>query len=191
MIGGALIARHQSIADQVKFLASAVGAIASPFEAYLALRGLKTLAVRMERQCANALRVAEFLEDHPCVDEVRYPLLKSHPQRELCKRQMRSGGAVVTVRLGRRGEGGGGVETVTRFIARLRYWVLAESLGGVESMVNHSASMSHASMTREERARVGVYDTTLRLSVGLEDVDDLIEDLDFALRDDEPRLVDI
>ncbi|CAJ1344766.1 unnamed protein product, partial [Effrenium voratum] len=149
-------------------LAKSVGAIASPFEAYLALRGMKTLAVRMERQCSNAQRVAEFLEKHPQVTEVHYPGLTSHPQHELCMRQMRSGGAVVTVRLKGSADSESDLELMRRFFGRLQIWVLAESLGGVESMINHSATMSHGSMTKEQRAEVGVYDTTLRLSVGLE-----------------------
>merc|ERR1712139_567723 len=114
----------------------------------------------MERQCASAQRLAECLEHHPNVAEVRYPGLESSPDYELCKRQMKSGGAVVTIRLKSGKEAD--VDTMKRFFSKLRYWVLAESLGGVESMVNHSATMSHASMTKEDRAAVGVYDTTLR-----------------------------
>lgn len=136
---------------------------------------MKTLDLRMQRQCDNALKVAEFLENHPEILEVHYPGLKSHPDYELCKKQMRSGGAVVTIRLK------GDLERVNRFIKSLQYFVLAESLGGVESMVNHSATMSHASMGAEARAAIGIFDTTLRLSVGIECIDDLIEDLTYAL----------
>jgi len=181
MTGGALITSDAALSDRLNFLKSAVGGIAAPFEAYLALRGLKTLAIRMERQCSNALKVAQFLEKHPSVSEVYYPLLDSNPQVELCRRQMRSGGAVVTARI-KAMAGKTEVETLRHFFAGLRYWVLAESLGGVESTINHSASMSHGSMSKEERAAVGVHDTTLRLSVGIESVDDLIRDLDHALK---------
>jgi len=184
MTGGALITADQVLGERLDALKSAVGSIASPFEAYLALRGLKTLAVRMERQCSNALRVAEFLEQHDKVQEVHYPALRSSKYYELCKRQMRSGGAVVTVRLRSTQdppEPESDFQMMRKFFSKLRYWVLAESLGGVESMINHSATMSHASMTREERASVGVYDTTLRLSVGIEAVEDLLEDLTHAL----------
>lgn len=180
MTGGALITNDNAIAERLGFLKSSIGAIASPFEAYLALRGLKTLAVRMERQCANAQKVAEYLEGHPRIARVYYPGLRSSPQFELCRRQMRSGGAVVSVRLASVA-GSEDLEMMKAFFARLRYWVLAESLGGVESMINHSATMSHGSMSREERAEVGVHDTTLRLSVGLEAADDLIRDLGHAL----------
>ncbi|CAJ1400153.1 unnamed protein product [Effrenium voratum] len=181
MTGGALVTGDEAIAQRLAALAKSVGAIASPFEAYLALRGMKTLAVRMERQCSNAQRVAEFLEKHPQVTEVHYPGLTSHPQHELCMRQMRSGGAVVTVRLKGSADSESDLELMRRFFGRLQIWVLAESLGGVESMINHSATMSHGSMTKEQRAEVGVYDTTLRLSVGLEDIDDLLADLEHAL----------
>lgn len=180
MTGGALITADASVAERLNALKSAVGAIASPFEAYLALRGLKTLAVRMERQCSNALRVAEILAGHPRIQEVCYPGLPSSAGYELCRRQMRSGGAVVTVRL-KSSEAGDDLAMMRRFFSRLRYWVLAESLGGVESMINHSATMSHGSMAREQRAEVGIFDTTLRFSVGLEDVDDLVGDLRHAL----------
>eukprot|EP00435_Cladocopium_sp_Y103_P032636 s1219_g8.t1 len=192
MTGGALVTGNNDLAQRLNALAKSVGAIASPFEAYLALRGMKTLAVRMERQCSNAQKVAEFLVKHENVTEVHYPGLASHPQHALCRRQMRSGGAVVTVRLKGKDESDD-LEVMRRFFSRLKIWVLAESLGGVEawtaagdhqwinlgqqlaeeSMINHSASMSHGSMSKEERAEVGVYDTTLRLSVGIEDMDGL------------------
>eukprot|EP00930_Biecheleria_cincta_P075188 TRINITY_DN62363_c0_g1_i1.p1 TRINITY_DN62363_c0_g1~~TRINITY_DN62363_c0_g1_i1.p1 ORF type:complete len:439 (-),score=67.35 TRINITY_DN62363_c0_g1_i1:8-1324(-) len=183
MTGGALITSKPAIAEKLRFLSSAVGSIASPFESYLALRGMKTLAVRMERQCSNAQQVAEMLEQHPRVAELHYPGLTSHPEHELCRRQMKTGGAVVAVRLRGSSTGLSDLDCMKRFFARLHYWVLAESLGGVESMINHSATMSHASLSKEQRAEVGIYDTTLRLSVGLEDVDDLIQDLGNALEE--------
>ena len=136
---------------------------------------MKTLDVRMERQCQNAKEIAYFLETDERLVEVHYPGLHSHPQHALCKRQMRSGGAVVTIRLN------GGLEKVGKFASKLNLFVFAESLGGVESMINHAASMSHHSLSVLERAEIGVFDSTLRLSIGLEDVNDLKQDLDFAL----------
>lgn len=182
MIGGALITNNEAIGAKLKFLKSAVGVIAGPFDAYLALRGLKTLDVRMERQCSNAQKVAEFLDKHPQVMEVYYPGLQSSPSYKLCKAQMRSGGAVVTIRLCSKAHVDDAA-MMRDFFAKLQFWVLAESLGGVESMINHTATMSHGSMTQEGRAAIGIHDTTLRLSVGLEDVRDLIEDLRIALSD--------
>ncbi|EGU38845.1 cystathionine gamma-synthase [Vibrio ichthyoenteri ATCC 700023] len=175
VIGGALITNNPELAAQINAYKTTVGAIASPFDSYLALRGLKTLDVRMERHCANALKVAKFLENHPKITEVHYPGLASHPQHALCQRQMKTGGAVVTIRLA------GGETEVRQFIAKLRYFVLAESLGGVESMINHTASMSHGSVPKEEREAMGIYFETLRLSIGIEDADDLIDDLQQAL----------
>ena len=175
VIGGALITNNPELATQINAYKTTVGAIASPFDSYLALRGLKTLDVRMERHCANALKVAKFLENHPKIAEVHYPGLASHPQHALCQRQMKTGGAVVTIRLA------GGEEQVRQFIAKLRYFVLAESLGGVESMINHTASMSHGSVPKQEREAMGIYFETLRLSIGIEDADDLIDDLQQAL----------
>ncbi|GLO60591.1 cystathionine beta-lyase [Vibrio sp. MACH09] len=176
LIGGALITNNEKLAEIIDFNKTTVGAIASPFDCYLALRGLKTLDVRMHRQCENAQVVAEYLESHPKVIDVHYPKLPSHPQYELCLKQMRTGGAVVTVRLD------GDLQDLKSFIGKLNYFVLAESLGGVESMINHSASMSHGSMKKEEREAMGVYQTTLRLSIGLEDSNDLIDDLKQALK---------
>ena len=175
VIGGALIVNNEVLATQLNAYKTTVGAIASPFDSYLSLRGLKTLDVRMERHCANALKVAEFLEKHDKITEVHYPGLPSHPQNELCRRQMKTGGAVVTIRLA------GGEKEVRQFIGKLRYFVLAESLGGVESMINHTASMSHGSVPKEEREAMGIYFETLRLSIGIEDADDLINDLQQAL----------
>ncbi|KII79793.1 trans-sulfuration enzyme family protein [Vibrio renipiscarius] len=175
VIGGALITNNQDLADKISAYKTTIGAIASPFDSYLSLRGLKTLDVRMERHCANALKVAEFLEKHEKITEVHYPGLPSHPQHELCQRQMKTGGAVVTIRLA------GGEAEVRQFIGKLRYFVLAESLGGVESMINHTASMSHGSVPKEERESMGIYFETLRLSIGIEDADDLINDLQQAL----------
>lgn len=175
LIGGAVITSQEDLASRLDFLKTTLGAIASPFDAYLALRGLKTLALRMSAQCSNAQKVAEYLLTHPKVEQVYYPGLPSHPQYELGKKQMRTGGAVVTIKLK------GSIEEAKAFLAKVTYFVLAESLGGVESMVNHSATMSHGSMTKEERENIHVYDTTLRLSVGIEDISDLLNDLENAL----------
>ena len=174
LIGGAVITNNETLASKLDFIKTTIGSIASPFDAYLALRGMKTLDLRMARQCGNALRVAEYLENHPAIASVYYPGLPSHPQHALCRQQMRSGGAVVTATLK------GDIQSLKRFIGGLHYFVLAESLGGVESMINHSASMSHGSMSKEEREAIGIYDTTLRFSVGIEHIDDLLQDLDSA-----------
>lgn len=174
LIGGAVITNNETLASKLDFIKTTIGSIASPFDAYLALRGMKTLDLRMARQCGNALRVAEYLENLPAIASVYYPGLPSHPQHALCRQQMRSGGAVVTATLK------GDIQSLKRFIGGLHYFVLAESLGGVESMINHSASMSHGSMSKEEREAIGVYDTTLRFSVGIEHIDDLLQDLDSA-----------
>ena len=174
LIGGAVITNNETLASKLDFIKTTIGSIASPFDAYLALRGMKTLDLRMARQCGNALRVAEYLENHPAIASVYYPGLPSHPQHALCRKQMRSGGAVVTATLK------GDIQSLKRFIGGLHYFVLAESLGGVESMINHSASMSHGSMSKEEREAIGIYDTTLRFSVGIEHIDDLLQDLDSA-----------
>lgn len=175
LIGGAVIAKDLKLAKELDFIKTSVGAIQSPFDSYLALRGIKTLHLRMERQCANAKEVAEFLAKHKRVDRVYYPGLLSHEQFGLAKKQMRTGGAVVTVKLD------GDREYVNKFISRLKYFVFAESLGGVESMVNHCATMSHGSMSEAERREIGIYDSTLRLSIGAENIADLIEDLKLAL----------
>ncbi|MBV2189975.1 trans-sulfuration enzyme family protein [Providencia rettgeri] len=175
LIGGAVITQREDLASRLDFLKTTLGAIASPFDAYLALRGLKTLALRMAAQCSNAAQVAKYLSTHPKVEQVYYPGLPSHPQYELCQKQMSTGGAVVTIKLA------GDIEDTKVFLSKVKYFVLAESLGGVESMVNHSATMSHGSMTKEERESIHVYDTTLRLSVGIEDITDLLNDLENAL----------
>lgn len=175
LIGGAVITNRDDLASKLDFLKTTLGAISSPFDAYLALRGLKTLALRMSAQCSNALEVAKYLSTHPKIEQVYYPSLPSHPQYQLCQEQMRTGGAVVTIKLE------GDIEDTKTFLSKLTYFVLAESLGGVESMVNHSATMSHGSMTKEERESIYVYDTILRLSVGIENITDLLMDLERAL----------
>ncbi|TFF40049.1 PLP-dependent aspartate aminotransferase family protein [Pseudomonas sp. RIT623] len=176
LTGGVVVAANPELLGRLRKISMAVGAIQGPFDCYLALRGLKTLDVRMERQSANALRVAQFLEQHPQVEQVYYPGLESHPQHELSKRQMRTGGAVVALRIK------GGRAAVNRLVEALSIFVLADSLGGVESMINHSWSMSHNSLSPEQKGVMGISENLLRLSVGIEDYRDLIEDLETALK---------
>ena len=175
LIGGALITNRSDLAEELDFIKTTVGAVASPFDSYLALRGLKTLDLRMTKQCSNALKIATHFENHSKIREVYYPGLSSHPQNDLCKRQMKSGGAVVTIRLDCESDG------IRSFLSKLKYFVLAESLGGIESMINHTASMSHGSMSPSELEAIGIYESTLRLSIGAEDPFDLIEDIEAAL----------
>jgi cystathionine gamma-lyase len=176
MVGGLLIVGDNAeLRDQLTFLQNAVGGVQGPFDSFLALRGLKTLGLRMERHCENALRVSEYLERHPKVERVIYPGLPSHPQHELAKRQMRAGGGMVTIFIE------GGLEPSRRFLERVEVFALAESLGGVESLIEHPAIMTHASIPREKREAIGLTDGLVRLSVGVEDADDLIADLEQAL----------
>lgn len=175
MVGGVVVVKDGELGEQIGFLQNSIGAVQGPFDSFLALRSLKTLAVRMERHNQNALAVAEFLEKHPAVEEVIYPGLLSHPQHELARRQMKGAGGIVTMRL--RGD----LEATRGFLQRLEIFALAESLGGVESLINHPAIMTHASIPAEIRAKLGITDNLLRLSVGIEDLEDLIADLDGAL----------
>jgi len=157
-------------------LQNAIGGIAGPFDSFLALRGLKTLSLRMERHSANALRIASWLERHPKIERVLYPGLPSHPQHPLARRQMRGGFGGMIGAVAR-----GGLTDVKNFLARCQLFALAESLGGVESLIEHPAIMTHASVPPEVRRQLGFDDGLVRLSVGIEDVDDLIADLDQAL----------
>jgi cystathionine gamma-lyase len=179
-VGGALVTNRADLAEQLRFLQNAVGSVMNPFDAYMTLRGMKTLAVRMERHCESGMRVAEWLERHPKVDRVVYPGLASHPQHDLACRQMHLNGnpgfgGMITIYLA------GGIDESRRFLERLRIFALAESLGGVESLIEHPAIMTHASVPPENRAALGIDDNLVRLSVGIEAVEDLIEDLDQAL----------
>jgi cystathionine gamma-lyase len=177
MVGGIVVVGEEGeLADRLTFLQNALGAIASPFDSFLALRGLKTLALRMERHCANAMAVARHLSAHPRVRRVYYPGLASHPQHALAQRQMNGFGGMVTVELE------GGLAEAKRFLERVQIFALAESLGGVESLAEHPAIMTHASLPPERRAELGIGDSLIRLSVGIEDEIDLIADLDQALR---------
>jgi cystathionine gamma-lyase len=176
MVGGvAIVGGNAELADQMKFLQNAVGAIQGPFDSFLALRGLKTLALRMERHCASALKIAEWLERHPKVRRVFYPGLPSHPQHALAKKQMRAFGGMISAELA------GTLDDSRRFLERCRLFALAESLGGVESLIEHPALMTHGSVPADVRATLGIGDTLVRLSVGVEDADDLIADLAAAL----------
>ncbi|HLY31834.1 MAG TPA: cystathionine gamma-synthase [Ktedonobacterales bacterium] len=175
VIGGAVLTSDDKLFEQIKFYQNAAGGVPSPFDSWLTLRGVKTLAVRMRQHCDNARQVANFLVTHPRVKQVYYPGLESHPSHALAKRQMRDFGGMVSFAFeGTRAD-------VDTFVRRLRIFALAESLGGVESLCCHPVSMTHGSIPKEERERRGVTDTLLRLSVGIEDADDLIADLDQAL----------
>ncbi|MGI9114307.1 MAG: trans-sulfuration enzyme family protein [Chthoniobacterales bacterium] len=176
MVGGVIVVgENKELGDQVAFLQNSVGAIAGPFDSFLALRGLKTLALRMERHCSNALELARWLEEQPKIARVSYPGLKSHPQHHLAREQMRAFGGMVTIVLK------SDLEGTRRFLENTHLFALAESLGGVESLINHPALMTHASVPKEQREALGVTDSLVRLSVGVEDVRDLIDDLQFAL----------
>jgi cystathionine gamma-lyase len=176
-LGGAAIVREGSdLAERLAYLQNSVGAVPGPFDAFLTLRGIKTLALRMERHCGNALAVAQFLERHSQVERVFYPGLSSHPQHSLAKRQMRGGfGGIVTAVLR------GGLASARRMLERCRLFALAESLGGVESLIEHPAIMTHSSLPATVRASLGIGDGLIRLSVGVEDVEDLIAELRQAL----------
>jgi cystathionine beta-lyase/cystathionine gamma-synthase len=176
VIGGAVVTNDAGLYEAIKFYQNAAGAVPGPWDCWLSLRGLKTLAVRMRQHEANAQAIAEFLENHPKVQETIYPGLPGHPQYALAKAQMDGFGAMVTCRLD------GGIERVKRFVKALKIFLFAESLGGVESLVCHPATMSHATLTPAERQEAGITDGTIRLSVGIEDIEDLIHDLDQALR---------
>lgn len=177
IVGGALVVgQNQALADQLGFLQNAVGAVASPFDSFLALRGVKTLALRMQRHCENGLAIARWLEGRPDVARVIYPGLESHPQHDLAKRQMHGGfGGMISAVLDRDLAG------TVRMLERTRLFTLAESLGGVESLIEHPAIMTHASIPAQTRARIGIADGLIRLSVGIEDAGDLIADLEQAL----------
>jgi cystathionine gamma-lyase len=176
IVGGcAVIGANKDLAERLRFLQNAVGAIQGPFDSFLALRGLKTLALRMERHCANALKIARWLEARKDVSKVFYPGLESHPQHALAKSQMAAFGGIVTVVLKRDLAG------TRRFLERCKLFTLAESLGGVESLIEHPAIMTHASIPADKREVLGISDALVRLSCGVEDADDLIADLEQAL----------
>ena len=177
MVGGvAVVGDQPETRERLGYLQNAVGGIQGPFDSFLALRGLKTLALRMERHCSNGEAVARYLEGHPRIERVYYPGLESHPQHALATRQMRAFGGMVTAVIA------GGLDAARRFLERVEIFALAESLGGVESLVEHPAIMTHASLPEDKRAELGISDGLVRLSVGVENVDDLISDLAQALK---------
>jgi cystathionine gamma-lyase len=176
MVGGIAVVADAALAERIGFLQNAVGAVGGPFDSFLALRGLKTLPLRMRQSSESALAIARWLERQGRVERVLYPGLPSHPQHALALRQMKNGySGIVTFFLK------GGLPEARRFLERLELFTLAESLGGVESLVDHPAIMTHASVPPEARARLGISDSLVRLSVGIEDTDDLIADLGQAL----------
>ena len=179
-VGGALITGDKALAEKLRFMQNAIGSVMGPFDAYLTLRGVKTLAVRMRQHCSSAARIAAWLERHPKVERVTYPGLASHPQHALAARQMRldgqpAGGGMITAYLK------GGIDESRRFLENVHIFALAESLGGVESLIEHPAIMTHASVPAEQRKELGISDSLVRLSVGIEHTDDLQHDLEQAL----------
>ncbi|MCP4410859.1 MAG: cystathionine gamma-synthase [Gammaproteobacteria bacterium] len=177
IVGGVVVVGdNPDLVEQLAFLQNSVGAIAGPFDSFLALRGLKTLALRMERHCHNASHIATWLENHTGVEKVHYPGLESHPQHALANKQMHFFGGMLSVVLK------GGLSEARRFLERCRIFALAESLGGVESLIEHPGIMTHASIPEALRKELGIDDSLVRLSVGVEDVEDLVADLEQALQ---------
>lgn len=176
MVGGmAVVGENAELAEKMAFLQNSVGAVQGPFDSFLALRGLKTLHLRMQAHCANAMALAEWLRTHPAIEQVIYPGLRDHPQHALAARQMDGFGGIVSVRIK------GGFDGARRMCERVRLFTLAESLGGVESLVNHPAVMTHASVPVDRRQALGIHDDLVRLSVGVESLEDLRRDLERAL----------
>src|SRR6266849_5480070 len=175
IIGGALVTSNEEVYQAIKFYQNAAGGVPGPFDSWLTLRGIKTLAVRMRQHEANALAIARLLHEHPRVEKVYYPGLPSHPDHELAKRQMSGFGGMVSFQFK------GTYADVTQMVRRFRVFALAESLGGIESLVCHPASMTHGSIPKEIREARGLTDTLLRLSVGIEDIEDILSDLEQAL----------
>lgn len=175
VVGGAVVTNNEELFQQIKFYQNAAGNILGPFDSWLTLRGLKTLAVRMERHESNAQKIAEFLVSNPNVITVNYPGLETHPQHDLAKKQMTGFGGMISF------EVQGRIPEVNKFVESLKIFSLAESLGGVESLVSHPAQMTHASIPAYQRKNIGINDNLIRLSVGIEDVEDLIADLKYAL----------
>ena len=176
VIGGVLVVKDKDLGDRLAFLQNSVGGIQGPFDSFLALRGLKTLALRLERSSSNAMGLAEWLECHAAIDRAVYPGLKSHPQHDVAKRQMSAFGGMVTIFLK------GGLDAARAMLERVQLFTLAESLGGVESLIEHPGIMTHASIPPERRKELGVDDALVRMSVGIEDFDDLKADLEQALQ---------
>jgi cystathionine gamma-lyase len=177
VVGGVCVtsSERKDLTKQLVYLQNSVGSVLSPFDSFMVLRALKTLPIRMERHCSNAYEIAQFLENHPAIERVYYPGLKSHPQHLLAERQMPTFGGMVTAILY------GGLEKAKPFLERCELFSLAESLGGVESLIEHPAIMTHASIPRKIRETLGISDGLIRLSIGIENVNDLIQDLEQAL----------
>lgn len=175
VIGGVIVVNDQDLYERLRFLQNAVGAVPSPFDCFLVLRGIKTLAVRMEKHGENAIKIARFLENHPKVKRTVYPGLESHPSHAVARKQMSGFGGIITFFIH------GGLEAARDFLERVKIFSLAESLGGVESLIEHPGIMTHASVPKEIREKTGITDDLIRLSVGIENVEDLIEDLKHAL----------
>jgi cystathionine beta-lyase/cystathionine gamma-synthase len=175
MLGGVVVTNNNFLAERMKYFQKCIGGILSPFDAWLCLRGVKTLSVRMEQHGKSAMKVAAFLSSHKKIKHVFYPGLKKHPQHQLAKRQMKNFGGMISFDVG-------SLANAKRFLAKVKLCVLAESLGGVETLISHPATMTHAAIPAEERKRIGVTDGLVRISVGLEDIDDIIDDLKQALK---------
>jgi cystathionine beta-lyase/cystathionine gamma-synthase len=175
VVGGAVVTTTDELTQKVQFLLNAMGTCASPFDCWLVLRGIETLPVRMRQHEANARAIANHLNKHPAVTRVYYPGLPTHPGHDIAKRQMKGFGGMVSFNLR------GGLEAATSFQKKIKIFALAESLGGCASLADHPGTMTHASMPKDVRKKVGITDDLIRLSIGLENADDLIEDLDRAL----------
>lgn len=175
VIGGIVVTNSDKIHDRLRYIQNAAGGIPSPFDCWLVLRSTKTLAVRMERHNKNAVEFASFLEGSKFVTKVIYPGLKSHPQHELAKKQMRGFGGMISADFG-------GIEKAKKLLANVKIFTLGESLGGVESLISHPASMTHATVPKEQREKIGITDSLVRFSVGIEDIEDLIADVENAVK---------
>jgi cystathionine beta-lyase/cystathionine gamma-synthase len=175
VVGGAVITSNKEIYERLKFVQNAVGAIPSPFDSWLVLRGVRTLAIRMEKHWENAQKISEFLEEHPKIEKVIYPGLKSHPQHRLARKQMTGFSGIVSFEIKK------GKKAAKQFLKNLKLFKLAESLGGVESLIEHPALMTHASIPKKDREKIGITGNLVRASIGIEDSKDLMQDLDNAL----------
>lgn len=175
VVGGAIITSNDELFQKLKFYQKSVGAVSGPFDSWLVLRGIKTLGVRMRKHEENAMKIAEFLEKHPKIKKVNYPGLKSHPQHDLAKKQMSGFGGMISF------EVNGGKDLVKKIVESTKLFALAESLGGVESLIGHPVTMTHAEVPQEHKDKLGITESLIRISVGIEDSNDLIEDLKQAL----------
>lgn len=175
VLNGAIMLNDDSLYEKIRFIHTATGGVLAPFDSYLVMRGIKTLAVRMEAHQKNALALAQFLENHPKIEKVYYPGLASHPQHSLAVQQARGFGGMISFELA------GGEKKVRELFSHLKLFILAESLGGVESLIEHPATMTHVSMSKQEQQEAGIKDSLIRVSVGIENIDDLIEDMEGGL----------